>query len=62
MTKYHQYSVNLSKGQEKKIDNACKKGTGVIIRLTKLNLKVVISYCSHRLKLIKLKELKMEFS
>src|SRR5271163_530910 len=39
MTEYHDYGVNLSKGQEKKIYNAYKKGTGVIIRLTKLNLQ-----------------------
>ena len=39
MTEYHQYGVNLSKGQAKKICNAHKKGTGVTIRLTKLNLQ-----------------------
>src|SRR5277367_1660256 len=39
MTEYHDYGVNLSKGQAKKIYNAYKKGTGVIIRLTKLNLQ-----------------------
>ena len=39
MTEYHQYGVNLSKGQADKICNAHKKGTGVTIRLTKLNLQ-----------------------
>ena len=38
MTEYHQYGVNLSEGQEKTIHDACKKGTGATIRLTKLNL------------------------
>ena len=39
MTEYHDYGVNLSKGQAKKIYNAYKKGTGVTIRLVKLNLQ-----------------------
>ena len=39
MTEYHQYGVTLSEGQAKKICNAHKKGTGVIIRLAKLNLQ-----------------------
>ena len=39
MTEYHQYGVTLSKGQAKKICNAHRKGTGVTIRLTKLNLQ-----------------------
>src|SRR5271170_5568941 len=39
MTEYHDYGVNLSKGQEKKIDNAYKNGSGVTSRLTKLNLQ-----------------------
>ena len=39
MTEYHQYGVSLSKGQAKKIVDAYKKGTGVTIRLVKLNLK-----------------------
>ena len=39
MTEYHHYGVNLSRGQAKKIDNAYKKGTGVTIKLTKLNLQ-----------------------
>ena len=39
MTEYHQYGVNLSKGQADKICNAHKKGTGVTIRLTTLNLQ-----------------------
>jgi len=39
MTEYHDYGVNLSKGQAKKIYNAYKKGTGATIRLVKLNLQ-----------------------
>ena len=39
MTEYHQYGVNLSKGQAKKIYDACKKRADVAIRLTKLNLQ-----------------------
>ena len=38
MTEYHQYGVTLSEGQEKTIHDACKKGTGVTIKLTKLSL------------------------
>jgi hypothetical protein len=39
MTEYHDYGVTLSEGQEKKIYNAHRKGTGVTIRLTKINLQ-----------------------
>src|SRR5277367_2158545 len=39
MTEYHDYGVTLSEGQAKKICNAHRKGTGVTIRLTKLNLQ-----------------------
>src|SRR6478609_9158938 len=38
MTEYHQYGVTLSDGQAKTIDDAHRKGTGVAIRLTKVNL------------------------
>src|SRR5277367_2868109 len=39
MTEYHDYGVTLSEGQAKKICNAHRKGTGVTIRLAKLNLQ-----------------------
>src|SRR5277367_6309398 len=39
MIEYHQYGVTLSKGQAKNILNAHRKGTGVTIRLTKINLQ-----------------------
>jgi len=39
MTEYHDYGVTLSEGQAKKILNAHKKGSGVTIRLTKINLQ-----------------------
>src|SRR5271170_2159645 len=39
MTEYHQYSVTLSRGQAENIYNAHKKGSGVTIRLTKINLQ-----------------------
>src|SRR5271163_2748666 len=39
MTEYHQYGVTLSEGQAENIYNAHKKGTGVTIRLTKINLQ-----------------------
>ena len=38
MTEYHQYGVTLSDGQAKTIDDAHRNGTGVAIRLTKVNL------------------------
>src|SRR6476619_8359444 len=38
MTEYHQHGVTLSDGQAKTIDDAHRKGTGVAIRLTKVNL------------------------
>jgi len=39
MTEYHDYGVTLSEGQAKNIVNAYKKGSGVTIRLTKINLQ-----------------------
>src|SRR6478609_7308302 len=39
MTEYHQYGVNLSRGQAKKIYVAHRKGTGATIKLAKLNLQ-----------------------
>ena len=39
MTEYHDYGVNLSRGQAKKIYDAPRKGTGASIKLTKINLK-----------------------
>src|SRR6478609_6354960 len=39
MTEYHQYGVNLSRGQAEKIYDAHRKGTGATIKLAKLNLQ-----------------------
>src|SRR6476469_3179402 len=39
MTEYHQYGVNLSRAQVKKICYAYKKETGATIKLVKLNLQ-----------------------
>ena len=39
MTDYHQYGVNLTVGQVKKMKTAQKKGTGTSIRLPKNNLE-----------------------
>jgi len=39
MTEYHDYGVNLSQGQVRKILNAHNKGTGVVIKLLKENMQ-----------------------
>jgi len=39
MTKYHDYGVTLSQGQKKKILNAHRNGTGVVIKLKKDNMQ-----------------------
>src|ERR1043165_2278107 len=58
MSDYHNFGVNLSKGQAKKIAIAHKKGSGTTIRLSKANLNGNIKLPLTRTQINKIKKAK----